>query len=60
MQLNVVPCISVSSDAAAARAKDLWNRAMETAPVLKALRCPVVCEPRFVVLEDATSIDPEC
>ena len=35
-QLNVVPCISVPSEVAAARAQDPWTRTMETAPVLKA------------------------
>ena len=60
LQLNVVPCISVPSDVAAARARDLWNRTMETAPVLQVLRCAVVSEPRIVVLGDAAPMDPEC
>jgi organic hydroperoxide reductase OsmC/OhrA len=57
--LHVTPCITVASETDAARAQALWARAVEVSPVVRALRCPLRCEPHIVVAPDATPPDPE-
>ena len=58
--LHVTPCITVATEAAAARARELWRQALEVAPIMSSLKCPVRSEPHIVVLPDATAMDPEC
>lgn len=58
--LRISPCITVSTSAAEEDARTLWTRATERAPVLAALKCPVIYEPRFVVLGEPTPVDQEC
>lgn len=47
--ISITPCITVDSTAAADQARMLWSYALDTAPVVRALECPLICEPHIVV-----------
>lgn len=51
-RIHVVASISVPSDESAAQAQALFTLAVHEAPVLRTLRCPVLCEPCIVVLSE--------
>jgi OsmC-like protein len=45
-------CVSVPSAAAAAAARAAWKLAINRAPVLRVVACPLHCEPSIVVVND--------
>ena len=51
-RITIAVCISVPSDEAAAQARALWTQASQAAPVIRTLKCAVVCEAHVVVLSD--------
>ena len=55
--LRVTPCITVASAAAAGQARALWDQAMQSAPLVKMLRCRFASEPHIIVLPAAPDAD---
>jgi organic hydroperoxide reductase OsmC/OhrA len=58
--VQVTACITVPSEAAASEARIVWDRAVAQDPLVNILACPVVCEPRIIVVGDAAPLDEEC
>lgn len=52
VEIAITACISVPSERSAGGARLVWETATRTAPVLRALQCPVTCEAHVVVLSE--------
>ncbi len=48
--ISVTASISVATNHSAAQAQGIWTLSVHHAPVLRALECPVACDPCIVVL----------
>lgn len=48
--ISVTASISVPTNHSAAQAQGIWTLSVHDAPILRALECPVACEPCIVVL----------